>query len=151
MVVKQEKKDETHYAYYMGMSIAYFMATVFSNWALAYVPYPVQVICKCAKPIPVMLLGTLIGRKSYTPQRYLFVCVIVIGLVLFVLNSKYKETGEVFILGYILLATSLVLDGVLGAVEDRVRNTYKPSPYDMMFNINAWSVSLRPLDNGITQ
>lgn len=140
LLIRQEKKDETHYGYYMIMSIAYFMAMVCSNWALAYVPYPVQVICKSAKPIPVMLLGALIGRKSYTPQRYVFVFTIVVGVVLFVLKSKYKEAGEVLYEGYILLALSLLLDGVLGAVQDRVRNTSKPSPYNMMFNINAYSV-----------
>ena len=38
-----------------------------------------QVVGKSCKPIPVMILGVIIGRKSYALKKYLFVLLIVIG------------------------------------------------------------------------
>lgn len=141
MVVTSEEKDRTHYGYYAVMSIAYFGAMVSSNWALKFVPYPMQVICKSAKPIPVLILAVLIGRKSYTPQRYFFVFTIVIGVVLFVLKTSYKDAEEVYVSGYILLAISLTLDGFLGAMQERLRASSKPTAFNMMYGMNVWSVS----------
>lgn len=45
---------------------------------------------KSCKPIPVMLLGVLIGRKKYSLQKYLFVFMIVTGVALFI----YKDTTK---------------------------------------------------------
>lgn len=77
---------------------------VTSNMALKWISYPAQVIskgmsgkfiqtsklkCKIAatKPIPVMLLSVLIGKKSYAKQKYLFVLVIVIGVGAFIFKD----------------------------------------------------------------
>jgi len=116
----EKSKDETHQGLYAGCSLTYLLAMISSNMALRWVPYPTQVVGKSAKPIPVMILGVLIGRKSYTMQRYLCVLMIVIGVVMFMFkdgkasSSSNTENTE---LGQLLLILSLIMDGLTGAIQ----------------------------------
>lgn len=116
---------------------------VSSNMALRWVPYPTQVIGKSAKPIPVMLLGVLIGHKSYSVQRYCFVLIIVVGVVLFMMkDAKLDATNaqeQTFGIGEILLILSLSMDGLTGAIQDRMRAAHAPTAQHMMVAMNGWS------------
>lgn len=142
-MVKHEKEDKTHFGFYLCSSITYLLAMVTSNMALRWVPYPMQVIGKSAKPIPVMLLGVLIGKKSYSMQRYLFVLIIVIGVILFVMKDvkadPTKATEQGIGIGEILLILSLLMDGLTGAIQDRMRAAHSPTAQHMMVAMNAWS------------
>ena len=76
-----QEKDTTKSWYYGLCSLTYLVAMVTSNKALSWVNYPTQVIGsqltliiniieyiipgKSCKPIPVMVLGVLLGRKRY--------------------------------------------------------------------------------------
>lgn len=119
LVVQQQGQDTTPKKYYASSSLAYLLAMVSSNMALRWVAYPMQVVAKSAKPIPVMLLGVLLGRKSYTLRKYMFVLLIVIGVVLFMFkegktNSSPLENER---LGQLLLIMSLTMDGLIGAIQ----------------------------------
>lgn len=108
--------------------------------ALRWVAYPTQVVAKAAKPIPVMILGVLIGRKSYSMRKYLFILLIVLGVVLFMykegqVNKNTENAG----LGEILLFLSLSMDGLTGAIQERMRAASKPSAQHMMLAMNYWS------------
>lgn len=105
-----------------------------------------QVIFKSAKPLSVMILG-LIFCKRYTVQRYFFVVVIVTGVIVFKLfeskEEKSTRSGMQLsdleqILGPVLLTFSLSMDGVLGAIQDRMRATTKPTFRQLMFNMCLW-------------
>ena len=48
-----------------------------------------QVIGKSCKPIPVMVLGVLVGGKKYPTLKYLFILMIVAGVALFM----YKDSA----------------------------------------------------------
>ena len=52
-------------------------------------PYP-QVLGKSAKPIPILILGVVIGGKNYPFVKYLIVLIIVAGVALFF----YKEDED---------------------------------------------------------
>lgn len=87
-----------------------------------------------------MLLGVLIGRKSYSLQRYLFVLLIVVGVVMFMFQKdKAADSDHAFGLGEILLLVSLLCDGLTAAVQERMRRSYSPSAKHMMYQMNAWS------------
>lgn len=143
-LIKPEKEDKTHFGFYACSALTYLLAMVSSNMALRWVPYPTQVVGKSAKPIPVMILGVLIGRKSYSLQRYLFVLFIVIGVVLFMLKDvkrdPTKEIAEQTIgIGEVLLFLSLSMDGLTGAIQERMRSAHSPSAQHMMVAMNGWS------------
>lgn len=110
--------------------------------ALQWVSYPTQVIAKSAKPIPVMILAVLIGRKSYTIQRYFFVFIIVAGVIIFKMkNSETNSSNEspLFGIGEALLLFSLTMDGLTGAIQERMRAAHKPTAQHFMFYINAFA------------
>lgn len=144
LLTRPQKDDTTHSGYYATCSLTYLLAMTSSNMALRWVPYPTQVVGKAAKPIPVMVLGVLIGRKSYSWLRYLCVLFIVTGVVLFMYKegktslANQEKTG----LGELLLIMSLAMDGLTGAVQDRMRASSAPSGQQMMLAMNWWSTMM---------
>lgn len=115
------EEDKTPKLYYISIATTYLLGMVCSNMALQWVPYPTQVVGKSVKPIPVMILGVLLGKKSYPFKKYLFVILIVIGVVLFMFKDKGKTTQDVgFGLGELLLILSLMMDGMTGGVQVRL-------------------------------
>lgn len=141
LIASPQQKDLTHTGYYASSSLTYLLAMVSSNMALRWVPYPTQVVAKAAKPIPVMILGVFLGKKSYSMQKYLFVLLIVIGVVLFMYKEgkTSKTTTDSVGLGELLLFLSLSMDGLTGAIQERLRASSKPSAQHMMLAMNYWS------------
>lgn len=114
--------------WYAAAAFTYISAMVCGNMALRWITYPTQVIAKSSKPIPVMLLGVLLAHKRYTIQKYFFVLMIVVGVIMFIYkDGKGKEGESNNHIGLILIGLSLLSDGVLGAIEDRMRAATKPS------------------------
>ena len=87
-VFSTKEKDTTKSSYYGICSFTYLLAMVTSNKALSWVNYPTQVIGKSCKPIPVMILGVLVGGKKYPLLKYLFTLMIVGGVALFMYKDK---------------------------------------------------------------
>lgn len=141
LIAKPQGADTTPKMYYASSSLTYLLAMISSNMALLWVAYPMQVVAKSAKPIPVMLLGVLLGRKSYTLQKYMFVLLIVIGVILFMFKDGKTSTAplENEGLGQLLLILSLTMDGLTGAVQERMRQHSSPSAQHMMLAMNGWS------------
>ncbi|KAJ8307305.1 hypothetical protein KUTeg_015389 [Tegillarca granosa] len=75
--------------------------------------HALQHVSKSAKPIPVMILGIILARKRYPAAKFLFVLMILV---------------------------SLTLDGLTGVTQERMRSESKTGPYNMMFNVNLWSI-----------
>nr|CAI5834148.1 unnamed protein product [Callosobruchus analis] len=134
-------EDKTHKLYYASMSITYLLGMICSNMALQWVPYPTQVVGKAAKPIPVMILGVLLGKMSYPLRKYVFVFMIVLGIILFMLKDKAEVMTEDAAVGVgeLLLFLSLLMDGLTGAIQDRIRAETRPTGLQMMVVGNAWS------------
>ncbi|EFN72986.1 Solute carrier family 35 member B1 [Camponotus floridanus] len=142
----RQGEDDTSTLYYVLSALTYLLAMVCSNMALRFVSYPTQVIGKAGKPIPVMILGVLLGRRIYPVRKYLFIFLIVIGVALFMykdgtVSKKQSESylsGELF--GELLLLLSLTMDGITSAIQERMRAEYKSKSGHMMLNMNLWSV-----------
>lgn len=152
-VIFNQGRDMTRSSYYGICSLTYLTAMVSSNMALRHVNYPTQVIGKSCKPIPIMILGVLIGRKRYTARKYLFILLIVIGVALFLykkevsltdfLGSDPMSSPRSFIpslgIGETLLVISLSMDGVTGAIQERMKTEHATKSGHMMFNVNLYS------------
>lgn len=143
-LVLNEGKDTTKSSYYALSSLTYLVAMVTSNKALMWVNYPTQVVGKSCKPIPVMILGVLIGRKKYPLLKYLFVLMIVIGVALFMYkdgkSTKKADDEGVIGIGEILLLVSLTCDGLTGAVQERMKAEHSTKSGHMMKAMNKWSI-----------
>ncbi len=118
---------------------------VSSNKALTWVSYPTQVVGKSCKPIPVMVLGVLIGRKSYPLLKYLFILLIVAGVALFMYKDSGKSgkaDGEPLLgIGEMLLLLSLTCDGLTGAMQERMKAEHQTKSGHMMMAMNKWSIA----------
>jgi len=141
LYVWPQGEDKTPRVYCASAALTYLLAMVCSNMALQWVAYPTQVVGKAGKPIPVMILGVLVGKKSYPFRKYLFVLMIVIGVVLFMYKEKAggKQTDSSLGLGELLIILSLTMDGLTGAVQERMKAEAQPTAQQMMRGMNAWS------------
>jgi len=139
--VLQQGEDTTKSSYYACCSFTYLLAMVSSNKALSWVNYPTQVIGKSCKPIPVMVLGVLVGRKSYPLIKYLFIMMIVAGVALFMYKDQAAVADDNGLgVGELLLILSLTCDGLTGAVQERMKTEHKTKSGHMMMSMNKWSV-----------
>lgn len=148
-------KDDTKISYYGVCSLTYLTAMVSSNMALQHVSYPTQVVGKSCKPIPIMILGVLLGKKRYPSRKYLFVSLIVVGVALFMYKKDIlvgnftveSPSPSLSILSYlsslgmgeILLLVSLCMDGLTGAIQERMKAEHQTKSGHMMYKINLWS------------
>jgi drug/metabolite transporter (DMT)-like permease len=116
-------------------------STFTSVRSLRFVIYPIQVLAKSCKPVPVMLMGTLMGKR-YDLRKYINVVMIVIGVALFMGggdkskgNDDDEKSNSSQFLGIILLFFSLCFDGGTGAYEDKLMSVHSVQPFDLMYNI----------------
>ncbi|XP_050360668.1 solute carrier family 35 member B1 homolog [Nymphalis io] len=150
----KHEKDTTRTLYYFSSALTYLLAMVCSIMALQWINYPTQVVGKAAKPIPVMILGVLIGRKRYPLKKYLFVFLIVIGIVLFMYKDQVNLPHGDFHgigIGEVLLLLSLTMDGLTGAVQERIKTESSPTAYSMMLNTNWWSAIISTVGVLVTE
>merc|ERR1712179_570704 len=156
-VFKTKEQDTTRSSYYAISSLTYLLAMVTSNKALSWVNYPTQVVGKSCKPIPVMILGVLVGRKSYPLLKYLFILMIVVGVAIFMYKDKVgtdkstmsTEEGLVGV-GELLLVLSLTCDGLTGAVQERMKTEHQTKSGHMMMSMNKWSIMYLGITLSIT-
>eukprot|EP00978_Attheya_sp_CCMP212_P029206 scaffold103154_cov62-Attheya_sp.AAC.1 len=119
-----------------------------------YVIYPIQVLAKSCKPVPVMLMGALMGKK-YPLKKYMNVVLIVFGVALFMggggksgkksgdASSLEEESSPSQMFGIFLLFISLCFDGGTGAYEDKLMavHVFMQMCQDMGFLLVALGLS----------
>lgn len=87
-----------------------------------------------------MILSVLIGKKTYSVQKYFIVLMIVLGVGLFIFKDRgASDHAENSTVGICLIAFSLLMDGMTGASQDRMRSSNKPTWMNFMFFVNGWS------------
>lgn len=116
-------------------------STFCSVRSLRYVIYPIQVLAKSCKPVPVMLMGAVMG-KTYPMRKYINVAMIVAGVALFMGGGSKAKSGSdqmgdaaSQLIGLLLLFVSLCFDGGTGAYEDKLMAVHHVGPFDLMYNI----------------
>merc|ERR1719401_1996615 len=93
--VRDEKPTTIPPPRFAVLAVTSMSSTFCSVRSLRYVIYPIQVLAKSCKPVPVMIMGALMGKK-YPLKKYINVVLIVIGVSLFTgggdkQNSKSPE------------------------------------------------------------
>jgi len=88
-----------------------------------------------------MLFGVLFAHKRYIWRKYIYVLLIVIGMAIFLYKPSRALKGPSFQfgIGELFLLASLVMDGMTGAVQDRIRHSYTANKWSMMFSMNVFS------------
>lgn len=125
---------------YMGVSLSYLSAMLFSFTALGHMSYPMQALGKSCKMIPVMLMGIVIRKKVYSAREFCAVGLITVGVAMFSWKGG-KSSVATSPLGAALLFMSLFMDGVTGPMQERLVARHKPSTHMLMFGQNLCSVA----------
>jgi len=130
------------------------VSNMLSSWcqyeALKYVSFPTQMLFKCFKLFPIMLMGRLLGTKSYPLYDYAVAAAIGVGIAVFSVSTEDMEIGQDAIgeveavggtvCGIVLLLFFLVFDSFTGQYQARLFNEHPDlSPYRMMFLVNTFS------------
>ena len=63
------------------------MATFCQFEALQYVSFPIEVLGKCTKMIPVMLWSSAVNAKSYRIRDYIVAIVVTVGCAIFAMTG----------------------------------------------------------------
>mmetsp|Transcript_26727 Transcript_26727/g.103844 ORF Transcript_26727/g.103844 Transcript_26727/m.103844 type:complete len:286 (+) Transcript_26727:138-995(+) len=113
----QERRDTTPHSSYALVSLSYLGAMVCSFTALHYISYPMQVLVKSCKMIPVMVMGVIISKRRYSWKETMCVLMITAGVAIFSYKPKAAQTGETSLIGILLLAASLICDGFTGPFQ----------------------------------
>ena len=148
--VRQETPTSIPPARFAVLGLTSMGSTFCSVRSLRYVIYPIQVLAKSCKPVPVMLMGALMGKR-YPPRKYFNVFLIVSGVGLFMGGGSSGKKGggggggegggaaeasaPSQAPGLVLLFVSLCFDGGTGAYEDKLMSVHSVGPFDLMYNI----------------
>jgi len=131
------------------VSLAYLGAHFFGLYALAFIPFPLQVVCKSCKAVPVMVGEMLIAGKHHSLEKRIQVLLMVAGVVIFTLGSSKKKDGnddwspspELFT-GIGLVIAALVCDGIYGPYQSKIVKQYGVNQFHLMFNMNLYELLL---------
>jgi len=128
---------------------AYLGAHKFGLLSLQYIIFPMQVLVKSCKAVPVMFGEVIFERHvKLTFGKFISVAMLCAGVVTFTFGKGSKK-GEKFELdqkmmtglGFVLLA--LLCDGVYGPYQNRIKTKAKAkgntiTAFHNMFNMNLW-------------
>jgi hypothetical protein len=131
---------------WLSIGLCCYGAMDSSNRSLGSLSYPIMVLGKSCKMVPVMLAGVLINGTKYPAVKYVSVFIVTIGIVVVNLYGERKEDNtatEIFPL--LLLVLSLILDAVVGPRQEHHRDNCKKkgtplSPWESMFKTNLASL-----------
>eukprot|EP00397_Hematodinium_sp_SG-2012_P027773 GEMP01029206.1.p1 GENE.GEMP01029206.1~~GEMP01029206.1.p1 ORF type:complete len:330 (+),score=41.51 GEMP01029206.1:195-1184(+) len=123
------------------VSCGAFGAHFFGLLALRHIPFPMQVVCKSCKSIPVMFGESIFAGKTHTLARKIQVLLMTVGVIVFTLSGK-KAKGESHLsfelfMGIAFVMLALVCDGIYGPYQNKISKQYNPSSFNLMFNLNA--------------
>jgi UDP-galactose transporter B1 len=116
--------------------------------SLNYISFPLHILAKSCKLVPVMVMGFLINGKRYSTVEVIAVICITAGLCVFA-GSKpssgkggHDEAQNSELFGIFLVFCNLGLDGFTNAMQDRMNQSLRPTPHEFMYFLNFWSVLL---------
>jgi len=138
---------------FMQTGASQVFAKVLTSLALAHgISFPVCILAKSAKMVPVMLGQLLLGGSSYGLQDYIFAGAVVAGTAMLSLGKAQASGasgGPTFSnpSGLFFIVMSLVMDGVTGGLQKRLKKESKahpPTTYDFMLftNLSMGAVAL---------
>ncbi|ELU01129.1 hypothetical protein CAPTEDRAFT_94388 [Capitella teleta] len=141
--VKQQPRHRAPLYKYSFSSLSNIMSSWFQYEALKFVSFPVQVLAKASKVIPVMLMGKIISKRSYDLYEYLTAVMISLGVSMFLLTSGdavHDDSKATTFSGVIILLGYLLFDAFTSNWQGEIFKAYKVSSFQMMAGVNFFSV-----------
>jgi adenosine 3'-phospho 5'-phosphosulfate transporter B2 len=127
-------------------SVSNILSSVCQYEALKFLSFPTQVLAKSCKMVPVMLMGYVVNRKTYSGVEYLVAISVTAGAAIFklyeendapVMNTEF--VGIVLIVGY------MASDSFTSNWQSSVFKSYSVSSMAMMLYANLFSSAFTAL------
>jgi len=136
---------------YAAVSISNVVATTCQYEALKYVSFPVQMLGKSSKMVPVMGWGIAISGKKYGIMDWIIAFSVTAGCTIFLIGgniiSSHKredaENGQGMVLatmGLLLMMGYLCCDGFTSTFQEKLFKEYTVTPYNQMMYVNFFSI-----------
>ena len=127
---------------YVAVSMSNVMATWCQYEALKYVSFPVQMLGKSFKMMPVMLWGIAISGQKYKVQDWLIAAGVTGGVTSFLLTGDISSKNgdkDSSVYGLVLLMGFLACDGFTSTFQEKLFKEHKTSKYNQMLYVNSSS------------
>merc|ERR1719265_1865364 len=127
---------------YFAISLSNVAATTCQYEALKCVSFPVQMLGKSFKMMPVMIWGILISQKQYSLTDWLVAAAVTGGVTEFLMTGSISaplagKGDSVYGLG--LLLGFLAFDGFSSTFQEKLFKEHQTSKYNQMLYINLGS------------
>jgi len=126
---------------YVAVSLSNVCASTCQYEALKYVSFPVQMLGKSFKMMPVMFWGIVVSGKRYSLSDWLIAGAVTGGVTEFLMTGPITSQNDegTSIKGLALLLVFLGMDGFTSTFQEQLFKEYKTSKYNQMFYINGAS------------
>jgi len=126
---------------YCAISLSNVGATWCQYEALKYVSFPVQMLGKSFKMMPVMIWGIIISQKSYGWRDWAVAAAVTGGVTEFLMTGsiKAKHSTGTGSYGLFLLLVFLGLDGFTSTFQEKLFKQHSTTKYNQMFYVNSFS------------
>jgi adenosine 3'-phospho 5'-phosphosulfate transporter B2 len=134
------KKQSTPLFKFSIASFTNVVSSICQYTALQYTIFPIVVIFKSLKVIPVLLVGKFVFKKKYKPIAYgLALCLSTgVAICLFSRFNEYSNTLSVF--GLFLLSGYVFADALTSQWQAYLYKEYETPPFEMMWGVNTCSL-----------
>jgi adenosine 3'-phospho 5'-phosphosulfate transporter B2 len=126
---------------YMVISLSNVAATTCQYEALKYVSFPVQMLGKSFKMMPVMIWGIIISGKSYGRLDWGIAACVTFGVTEFLMTGNISapvdQGNSMF--GLLLLVAFLACDGLTSTMQEKLFKEHKTTKFNQMLYVNACS------------
>lgn len=123
---------------YVSLAALIFCGTGFTNIAVGYVQYPVAVVFKSSKLVPVMVVSGIMGNsRTYALQDYVAAMLICLGTVGFAWNGgRDTSTSNMVHIGIALLVVALASDALSSNMQQKMMQEGAVNPMTMLARLN---------------
>ena len=144
-------QNKTSLWVYSRPAITCALGSPIGYMALEYISFPLVVLVKSSKPVPVMLVGIFLYHKSYPWYKYVSVLLLCGGIALFSFFSKSSSSSSsssshhetdlwTQCLGILLVGLNVFLDGYTNNQQDYIFEKYHSTSLQMMKSVNLWQL-----------
>jgi len=129
---------------YLAISFSNVGASTCQYEALKYVSFPVQMLGKSFKMMPVMVWGMIISGKRYSLTDWMVALAVTGGVTEFLMTGQIGSSHAAGSSSYglLLLLCFLGLDGFTSTFQEKLFKEHKTSKYNQMLYVNLGSATV---------
>lgn len=127
---------------YFAISLSNVTATTCQYEALKWVSFPVQMLGKSFKMMPVMVWGILISQKKYGVRDWVVALCVTAGVTEFLMTGEIRAPNTEArdsIYGLAFLVSFLLFDGFTSTFQEKLFKEHQTSKYNQMLYVNLCS------------